>query len=167
MPHEAFLEVLVSQKSLLGRSVYLSALTLVWLGELAILPLFLQPELKTAAAAEPTAFVVSGPVSMGELLARFRSERANGTPLHPDAATFLPEQGVWMLRDSKHYVSITYDATNGSVRNRDFDTKSMLAEQAGLVWLSPKVGAALKFSFYPLFMLLCVTGLHLWLGRKR
>lgn len=156
-----------SRKSHCWAGLYLSALTLVWLGELAILPLFLQPELKTAAAAEPTAFVVSGPVSMGELLARFRSERANGTPLHPDAATFLPEQGVWVLRDSKHYVSITYDATNGSVRNRDFDTKSMLAEQAGLVWLSPKVGAALKFSFYPLFMLLCVTGLHLWLGRKR
>ena len=62
---------------------------------------------------------------------------------------------------------MTYDVRTGEARERIFDSAKLVEEKNGLAWLSPELGAALKFSFQPLFILLCVTGIHLLLGRNR
>ena len=62
---------------------------------------------------------------------------------------------------------MTYDVRTGEARERAFDSAKLVEEKNGLAWLSPELGAALKLSFQPLFILLCVTGIHLLLGRNR
>ena len=62
---------------------------------------------------------------------------------------------------------MTYDVRTGEARERTFDSAKLVEEKNGLAWLSPELGAALKLSFQPLFILLCVTGVHLLWGRNR
>ena len=101
------------------------------------------------------------------MLDRFSHERVDGEPLTPDTVTFLPKEGSWVVRDAGRYVSVTYDVRTGEARERAFDSAKLVEEKNGLAWLSPELGAALKLSFQPLFILLCVTGIHLLWGRNR
>lgn len=80
---------------------------------------------------------------------------------------FFTEGGSWVVRDAGRYVSVTYDVRTGEARERAFDSVKLVEEKNGLAWLSPELGAGLKLSFQPLFILLCVTGIHLLLGRNR
>ena len=64
-------------------------------------------------------------------------------------------------------MSVTYDVRTGEARERTFDSAKLVEEKNGLAWLSLELGAALKLSFQPLFILLCVTGVHLLWGRNR
>ena len=106
-------------------------------------------------------------MSVQDVLDRFSHERVDGEPLTPDTVTFLPKEGSWVVRDAGRYVSVTYDVRTGEARERAFDSAKLVEEKNGLAWLSPELGAGLKLSFQPLFILLCVTGIHLLLGRNR
>lgn len=148
--------------------VYLSAITLVWLGEMAILPALYDPGLEKVAesAAGTDAPAGSEILPVQEVLERFGRERAGGETLIPDSVTLLVQEGVWLVRDTRRHVSIRYDAYTGAVQERSFDSAKLIEERYGLAWLSPALGSVVRLSFQPLFILLCVTGLHLYLGRR-
>ena len=97
-----------SRKSHCWAGVYLSAVTLLWLGEMALLPAVYEPRFEVASPSPAVSSVGTPAVSVQDVLDRFSHER-----------------------------------------------------------LSPELGAGLKLSFQPLFILLCVTGIHLLLGRNR
>lgn len=156
-----------SRKAHCWAGVYLSAVTLLWLGEMAILPSVYEPRFEATPSSLAVSSAGTPVVSVQDVLDRFSRERADGEPLTPDTVAFLPKEGSWVVRDAGRYVAVTYDAHTGAVRGRAFDSDGLVEEKNGLAWLSPELGAALKFSFQPLFILLCMTGLHLLLGRKR
>lgn len=153
--------------------LYLGAVTVVWLGEVVLLPAVLAPEM-AAHAPEATdgASAIESEESLKEssvqtVLARFLEERVKGAVLQPESVTYLPDKNVWIVRDRRHYVTVTYDAATGSVLERNFDAARLVEEKNGLSWLSPRIGALLKSTFHPLFIVLCVTGLHLLIGKKK
>ena len=156
-----------SRKSHCWAGVYLSAVTLLWLGEMALLPAVYEPRFEVASPSPAVSSVGTPAVSVQDVLDRFSHERVDGEPLTPDTVTFLPKEGSWVVRDAGRYVSVTYDVRTGEARERAFDSAKLVEEKNGLAWLSPELGAALKLSFQPLFILLCVTGIHLLLGRNR
>lgn len=153
--------------------LYLGAVTALWLGELTILPVIFAPELPvhtpevsgSVSALEPN--MPSKKLSAQAVLVRFLEERVDGEELQPESVTYLPGENLWVIRDRRHYVSVTYDAETGSVRRRDFDEARLIEEKHGLSWLNPRLGAMVKSTFHPLFILLCATGLHLWGSRKK
>lgn len=148
--------------------VYLSLITLVWLGEMVILPAVYDPGLETVAGDATGSNTPAGPeiLSVQEVLQRFGQERVDAEALTPGSVTLLTQEGVWLVRDTRRYVSIRYDAHTGAVRERSFDSARLIEERYGLAWLDPVLGRVVRLSFQPLFILLCVTGLHLFLGRK-
>ena len=156
-----------SRKSHCWAGVYLSAVTLLWLGEMALLPAVYEPRFEVASPSPAVSSVGTPAVSVQDVLDRFSHERVDGEPLTPDTVTFLPKEGSWVVRDAGRYVSVTYDVRTGEARERAFDSAKLVEEKNGLAWLSPELGAGLKLSFQPLFILLCVTGIHLLLGRNR
>ena len=156
-----------SRKSHCWAGVYLSAVTLLWLGEMALLPAVYEPRFEVAPLSPSVSSVGTPVVSVQDVLARFSHERVDGEPLTPDTVTFLPKEDSWVVRDAGRYVSVTYDVRTGEARERTFDSAKLVEEKNGLAWFSPELGAALKLSFQPLFILLCVTGVHLLWGRNR
>lgn len=157
-----------SRKSHCWAGVYLSAVTLLWLGEMGAPARCLRAAVRGWRPPSPAVSSVGTPaVSVQDVLDRFSHERVDGEPLTPDTVTFLPKEGSWVVRDAGRYVSVTYDVRTGEARERAFDSAKLVEEKERLAWLSPELGAALKLSFQPLFILLCVTGIHLLLGRNR
>lgn len=148
--------------------VYLSLITLVWLGEMAILPALYDPGLEKVAESAAGANAPAGSeiLSVQGVLERFGQERVGRETLIPDSVTLLVKEGVWLVRDTRRHVSMRYDAHTGAVQERSFDSAELIEERYGLAWLNPALGSVVRLSFQPFFILLCVTGLHLFLGRK-
>ena len=133
-----------SRKSHCWAGVYLSAVTLLWLGEMALLPAVYEPRFEVASPSPAVSSVGTPAVSVQDVLDRFSHERVDGEPLTPDTVTFLPKEGSWVVRDAGRYVSVTYDVRTGEARERSFDSAKLVEEKNGLAWLSPELGAALN-----------------------
>lgn len=133
-----------SRKSHCWAGVYLSAVTLLWLGEMALLPAVYEPRFEVASPSPAVSSVGTPAVSVQDVLDRFSHERVDGEPLTPDTVTFLPKEGSWVVRDAGRYVSVTYDVRTGEARERAFDSAKLVEEKNGLAWLSPELGAGLK-----------------------
>ena len=95
-----------SRKSHCWAGVYLSAVTLLWLGEMALLPAVYEPRFEVASPSPAVSSVGTPAVSVQDVLDRFSHERVDGEPLTPDTVTFLPKEGSWVVRDAGRYVSV-------------------------------------------------------------
>lgn len=85
-----------SRKSHCWAGVYLSAVTLLWLGEMALLPAVYEPRFEVASPSPAVSSVGTPAVSVQDVLDRFSHERVDGEPLTPDTVTFLPKEGSWV-----------------------------------------------------------------------
>ena len=118
--HEALPVVSGPANSHCWAGVYLSAVTLLWLGEMALLPAVYEPRFEVVSPSPAVSSVGTPVVSVQDVLARFSHERVDGEPLTPDTVTFLPKEGSWVVRDAGRYVSVTYDVRTGEARERTF-----------------------------------------------
>ena len=85
-----------SRKSHCWAGVYLSAVTLLWLGEMALPARCLRAGSRLRPHPPPAVSSVGTPaVSVQDVLDRFSHERVDGEPLTPDTVTFT-EGGSWL-----------------------------------------------------------------------
>lgn len=151
-----------SRKAHKWLGIYVSFLTVVWLGELLLLPLAYP--VKGTQAVEPATVgivAVQGPVvPFHEIMRRVKSG-AYG-PFGPDlTVTYLPRDGRYVVRDPGTFVVCTVSATDGRLLGRESDGSALFTEKGALAWLNPAVSTILKAPFEISFVILAVTGVYL------
>lgn len=138
--------------------VYIAVLTVVWLGELILLPVIHAPAFGEVSGRTGTG---SGRVlDARELLARFEAG-VYGPPRGSAEILYQPEKGVYVILDKEGFRRIRVDADSGEFLGGELDQETLFREKTVLGWIHPVLSGILKAPFEVCFILLAATGLHL------
>ncbi|MFO7596776.1 MAG: FeoA family protein [Desulfocurvibacter africanus] len=140
--------------------VYICILTLIWLLEMPLLPLFYAPTEALTPQTGHSAIADGEAVNLTELLTRIK---AGEYGMSVDAAeiSFTPASEAFTLRDREHFTWLRLDAHTGNILERGVDSDALFAERSALGWVHPVLRQIITIPFEVSFVLLALTGAHL------
>ena len=143
--------------------LYLGCIVVVWLLEMALLPGMFAP----GPLPAPGTRIDAG--SVGTLLSGLRDAMPPGSVLAPESVVYSPSAGTYAVHDRQRFITIVV-SENGEVLSAGQDTDALINAKYALGWIHPLLGSVLSAPFKPAFIILAVTGLHIFFtarGRKR
>ena len=152
--------------------IYVALLTVIWIGELILLPITYPVDRVQESRVQPghEAMMPTERMAWGELLGRLDAGEYGSLSSNVEISYF-PRDGKYVVRDWDAFSVSTIDAADGRLLGRELDGNALFARKSGLVWLDEAVGAIAKAPFEVSFIILAVTGIYLvvfpYLRRKK
>jgi Fe2+ transport system protein FeoA len=143
--------------------VYIGILTMIWLVEMAVLPLIFNPGLPVVDGPPSTAQYGSVPLPIQQALQSFMDQQPDsiGSVAELDEMAYLPANGVYRFAVKERFLEWYVEAGTGKILKYGFDSNRFLTEKGMFGWVHPFVSKIVKAPFELLFIFLAITGLYI------
>jgi Fe2+ transport system protein FeoA len=142
--------------------IYVAILTVLWIAELALLPMIYPVDgvEGVCSSMDRLSSESVDSISFQELLRRLQAGSYGSYGPNVEISYF-PRDEKYVVRDWDSFVTSEISAETGTLLGRQLDSNNLFAKKSGLVWANEMVGSIIKAPFEISFVILAITGVCL------